>query len=177
MTSLTFHIFNFALQVSSEDYALMSKLLPPLDSLSQLHPDEVVQELAANLRAVIATHGAYRPENLTPPAASCSRNPETSTKNSSVQISEVKESRTGVCTSSRLPASSAGAKNRKPESPSKPFSDWLLEACDPNVPTRAFALRTLTQMVQLKDLEAVQAQEKVLMVCGFMLKHLFSPGK
>ncbi|XP_024138311.1 transport and Golgi organization protein 6 homolog [Oryzias melastigma] len=160
-------------QVSSEDYALMSKLLPPLDSLSQLHPDEVVQELAANLGAVIATHGAYRPENLTAPAASCSRNPETSAKNSSVQISEVKESRTGVCTSSRLPASSAGAKNpnRKPESPSKPFSDWLLEACDPNVPTRAFALRTLTQMVQLKDPEAVQAQEKVLMLFLENLEH------
>ncbi|RVE72154.1 hypothetical protein OJAV_G00059170 [Oryzias javanicus] len=157
-------------QVSSEDYGLMSKLLPPLDSLSQLHPDEVVQELAANLRAVIATHGAYRPENLT---ASSSRNPETSTKSSSVQISEVKASRTGVCTSSRLPASSGGAKNpnRTPKSPSKPFSDWLLEACDPNVPSRAFALRTLTQMVQLKDPEAVQAQEKVLMIFLENLEH------
>uniref|UniRef100_A0A8C7ZD72 Transport and golgi organization 6 homolog (Drosophila) n=1 Tax=Oryzias sinensis TaxID=183150 RepID=A0A8C7ZD72_9TELE len=145
-------------QVSSEDYALMSKLLPPLDSLSQLHPDGVIQELAANLRAVITTRGAYRPENLAAPAASCSGNPQTSTNGSTMQINEVKESRTPVRTSSPHPASSAGAKNsnRNPESPTKPLSDWLIEACDPNVPTRAFALRTLTQMVQLKDPETVQ---------------------
>uniref|UniRef100_A0A3P9MAW6 Transport and golgi organization 6 homolog (Drosophila) n=1 Tax=Oryzias latipes TaxID=8090 RepID=A0A3P9MAW6_ORYLA len=160
-------------QVSSEDYALMSKLLPPLDSLSQLHPDGVIQELAANLRAVIATHGAYRPENLAAPAARCSRNPKTSTNGSTMQINEVKESRTPVCTSSPHPASSAGAKNsnRNPESPIKPLSDWLLEACDPNVPTRAFALRTLTQMVQLKDPETVQAKEKVLMLFLENLEH------
>uniref|UniRef100_A0A3P9IVY3 Transport and golgi organization 6 homolog (Drosophila) n=1 Tax=Oryzias latipes TaxID=8090 RepID=A0A3P9IVY3_ORYLA len=160
-------------QVSSEDYALMSKLLPPLDSLSQLHPDGVIQELAANLRAVIATRGAYRPENLAAPAASCSRNPKTSTNGSTMQINEVKESRTPVRTSSPHPASSAGAKNsnRNPESPTKPLSDWLLEACDPNVPTRAFALRTLTQMVQLKDPETVQAKEKVLMLFLENLEH------
>ncbi|XP_004070206.1 transport and Golgi organization protein 6 homolog isoform X1 [Oryzias latipes] len=160
-------------QVSSEDYALMSKLLPPLDSLSQLHPDGVIQELAANLRAVIATRGAYRPENLAAPAASCSRNPKTSTNGSTMQINEVKESRTPVRTSSPHPASSAGAKNsnHNPESPTKPLSDWLLEACDPNVPTRAFALRTLTQMVQLKDPETVQAKEKVLMLFLENLEH------
>ena len=52
-----------------------------------------------------------------------------------------------------------------PAAPSAgPLSELLLEACDPDVPTRAVALRTLTRMVQTGDPEAVQAQEKVLTV-------------
>lgn len=46
----------------------------------------------------------------------------------------------------------------------KAFSDLLLEALDPDVPTRAAALRTLTHMLQNKTAEALQAQEKILNV-------------
>lgn len=51
-----------------------------------------------------------------------------------------------------------------PQSHFKGFSDVLLEASDPDVPTRAAALRELTQMVQQKRPEAMQAQEELLNV-------------
>lgn len=57
-------------------------------------------------------------------------------------------------------------------SPTKPFSDWLLEACDPDVPTRALALRILTQRVKNGDPEAVQAQEKVFMVSCLLVPYV-----
>ncbi|XP_008302694.1 transport and Golgi organization protein 6 homolog, partial [Stegastes partitus] len=147
-------------QLGADDYSSMSKLLLPLQTLSQRHPDVVVQELASNLRAVIATHGAYRPENLTAAAAgSSSRNPESAANHTS-------EAKTPV---GKPPASSAGSGTSDP--PAKPFSDWLLEACDPDVPTRAFALRVLNQRVQHGDPEAVQNQEKVLVLFLENLEH------
>lgn len=177
----------------------MWRLLPPLETLSQKHSDVVIQELASNLRAVIATHGAYRPENATA-VAQPSRNPETTATNNipfRKKQSETTDSQTSSHSSPpdssshgnthiRHPASSgrstagispegggrtSGTSNLCP--PTKPFSDWLLEACDPDVPTRAFALRVLTQMVQKENPEAVQAQEKVLMV-GYVLQLSYS---
>lgn len=179
----------------------MSRLLPPLETLSQKHSEVVIQELASNLRAVIATHGAYWPENLAA-AAQPSRNPQTTANNTSVPSrrtqemhTEANDSQTSPHSSStdstspgntyvRHPASSGGSEaGRSPKGrertsgtsdpcpPTKPFSDWLLEACDPDVPTRAFALRVLTKMVQNRNPEAIQAQEKVLMV-GFFVIYL-----
>lgn len=149
-------------QVSADDYSSMSKLLPPLQTLSQQHPDVFIQEVASNLSAVIATHGAYRPENLNAAAGSSSRNPE-STAN------DISGAKTPV---SKLPASSAGStRGSTSDPPSKPFSDWLLEACDPDVPTRAFALRVLNQKVHHRDPEAVQNQEKVLTLFLENLEH------
>lgn len=171
----------------------MSKLLLPLETLSQKHSDVVVQELASNLRTVIATHGAYWPENLTA-AAQASRNPETA-KNSSMPMQKKQKLETETNNSQTQPRlsspgsdlpSSTHRSNPAPSggsvsgihlehegrtlgtsahrSPTKPFSEWLLEACDPEVPTRALALRILTQRVKNGDPEAVQAQEKVFMV-------------
>ncbi|XP_038562281.1 LOW QUALITY PROTEIN: transport and Golgi organization protein 6 homolog [Micropterus salmoides] len=188
-------------QLSAEDYSSMSRLLPPLETLSQKHSEVVIQELASNLRAVIATHGAYWPENLAA-AAQPSRNPQTTANNTSVPSrrtqemhTEANDSQTSPHSSSpdstspgntyvRHPASSGGSEaGRSPKGrertsgtsdacpPTKPFSDWLLEACDPDVPTRAFALRVLTKMVQNRNPEAIQAQEKVLMLFLENLEH------
>ncbi|CAB1460296.1 unnamed protein product [Pleuronectes platessa] len=71
-------------ELGAEDYSSMSRLLSPLETLSQNHSDVVVQQLASNLRAVIATHGAIRPEDLTAAAAQASRKPETTVKNTNV---------------------------------------------------------------------------------------------
>lgn len=135
----------------------MSRLLPPLEALSQQHPDEVVQELASNLGAVIATHGAYRPENLAAPGGS--RNPEETAKKSKTK-SDAKNPQ-HLCPT----GGGGGFSSDGPDLIKKPLSDWLLEACDPDVPTRAVALRVLTQMVQRREPEAVRAQEKLLTVC------------
>ncbi|XP_071346556.1 transport and Golgi organization protein 6 homolog isoform X1 [Trachinotus anak] len=189
-------------QLSTEDNSSMSQLLPPLETLSQKHSDVVIQELASNLRAVIATHGAYWPENLTA-ATEASRNPpETAVKNNRVSSrkkqkvqTEENDSQTSPHSSPpdsespsnthiRHPVSSGGfAAGRTqqgggrttgtsvPHPSTESFSDWLLQACDPDVPTRAFALRVLTQMVQDKNPEAVQAQEKVLVLFLENLEH------
>lgn len=176
----------------------MSRLLPPLGTLSQMHSEVFIKELASNLRAVIATHGAYRPENLSA-TAQPTRNPETTSKNNSVPFrkkiqTEAKNSQTSSPPDSHLPSNTqrhpassggsaagispkgggetSGTSDRRP--PPKPFSDWLLEACDPDVPNRAFALRVLTQMVQKGNPEAVQGREKVLMVGCLVIYFSFS---
>lgn len=131
----------------------MLKLLPHLETLSQAHPVATVRDLAFSLRGVIATRGAYQPEDLAQPPGSCSP--------------------------TILPASAGGAAGVSPEqgsasvgssqTPRRAFSEVLLEALDPDVPTRAFALRELTQMLQSKTREAVQAQEEILRVSFLLL--------
>ncbi|XP_053175165.1 transport and Golgi organization protein 6 homolog isoform X1 [Scomber japonicus] len=191
-------------QLTAEDYSSMSRLLSPLETLSQKHPEVVVQELASNLRAVIATHGAYQPENLTAATtAHSSKDCETKPKkNNSVPLKKKKkihteannsqtsplspplDTNTPSSTHTGHPVSSGGSAagtspksggkssgSSDPSPPTKTFSDWLLEACDPDVPTRAFALRALTRMVQNSDPEAVLAQEKVLTLFLENLEH------
>ncbi|XP_043981739.1 transport and Golgi organization protein 6 homolog [Gambusia affinis] len=154
-------------QISAQDYSCMLKLLRPLEALAQQHPDVVIQELASNLRAVIATHGAYRPEN-TADAARCRGNPDETAKNSKAK-SEGRNQQTPV---SRFPQRpSPPSRSVHPDPSNKPLSDWLLEACDPDVPTRAVALRVVTRMVQHRHPEAVQAQEKVLTLFLENLEH------
>lgn len=163
----------------------MSKLLPPLEILSQQHPDVIIQELASNLRAVIATHGAYRPDSsseaISVTDAPPPRNHKTAVKN--VVKGEANDSHKPAQSHERLTASSggsgispgcegqiSGSSDSCP--PSKPISDWLIEACDPDVPTRAYALRVLTQMVKHRKPEAIQAQEKILTV-SYLVAALF----
>ncbi|XP_068170043.1 transport and Golgi organization protein 6 homolog isoform X2 [Antennarius striatus] len=180
-------------QVRAEDYSSMCGLLPLLETLSQMHPEGVVQQLAFNLRAVIATQGAYRPETSTadakpsgnPPGNPPDRtNQKLGTESNGLQRSphpspgsprnpptrqpSSEGSASGVC------SHTAGRTNATGEfctTSNKAFSDWLLEACDPDIPTRAAALRSLTQMVQKRNPEAVQAQEKILRLFQENLEH------
>ncbi|XP_034031600.1 transport and Golgi organization protein 6 homolog isoform X2 [Thalassophryne amazonica] len=173
-------------ELSPEDYVSMSSLLPPLETLSQKHPEVFIQELASSLRAVIATHGAYRPESLMAAARSSTNSgtkpqnrPAVHSKNIQTQPSnsQIRSQRSPPNTQSRHPVAPGGsAAGPVPgggysDPTPKPFSDWLLEACDPAVPTRAFALRQLVQMVQDRNPEAVQAQDKVLMLFLENLQH------
>uniref|UniRef100_A0A3Q2E9A6 Transport and golgi organization 6 homolog (Drosophila) n=1 Tax=Cyprinodon variegatus TaxID=28743 RepID=A0A3Q2E9A6_CYPVA len=142
-------------QVSPEDYSCMQRLLTPLEALSQQHPDVVIQELASNLRVVIATHGAYRPENLAD-VAGPDRN----------------DSRSQQAPQHHCPTDGGGASSSsQADLNDKPLSDWMLEACDPDVPTRAVALRVMTQMVRRRDPEAIQAQEKIFTLFLENLEH------
>lgn len=165
----------------------MSRLLLPLETLCQKHSDVVIQELASNLRSVIATHGAYRPTNLTTPAQPpkisetaknsmfSRKSPKLQTESSNLQAVPHSPLMDGnlPCNTGHPAASTStqddGSASRISDTcdSTKPFSEWLLEACDPDVPTRAFALRVLTQMVKNRHPEAVQAQEKVFMVGSF----------
>lgn len=132
----------------------MLKLLPVLEELSRVHSVAAVQEMAFGLRSVIATRGAFRPEDLrqqrtqvdhsgTPPQSSAS---DSSPPPAGVALKP------------------AGLSSQPPQTHFKGFPEVLLEALDPDVPTRAAALRELTQMVQHKRPEALQAQEEILNV-------------
>uniref|UniRef100_A0A3Q2Z2M7 Transport and golgi organization 6 homolog n=1 Tax=Hippocampus comes TaxID=109280 RepID=A0A3Q2Z2M7_HIPCM len=171
-------------QLSPDVYSSMSRLLRPLATLSQQHPEVFIQELASNLRAVIATHGAY---HLTSSAFSGSKDsnlPPKSDTLPSKKRSEIETKTPQTCPPSPLsvtnklkqshikePTSSEDSVAGETSHSSQAFSDWLLEACHPDVPTRAFALRKLTQMVQSRDQEIVQAQEKVLILFLENLDH------
>lgn len=123
----------------------MLKLLPHLETLSQAHSGASVRELAFSLRGVIATRGAYQPEDLGQPHRSCS-------------------SRDQQKSASRAERSPAAPQAGSPQRQLRAVSELLLEAFDPDVPTRAVALRELAQMIQSRRREAVQAQEQILRV-------------
>uniref|UniRef100_A0A3B4BMR7 Uncharacterized protein n=1 Tax=Periophthalmus magnuspinnatus TaxID=409849 RepID=A0A3B4BMR7_9GOBI len=159
------------------DYHSMSRLLSPLDTLSQLHSEVFIQELASNLKAVIATHGAYKPDDLSTFTAHSSLNSDTvQTKQTLKTTNKTKTTSTtnGSSSHPKVPLKQPATSENTNESinfPGKPLSDWILEACDPDVPTKAFALRGLTQLVQRKDPEMVQAQDKILVLFLENLKH------
>uniref|UniRef100_A0A4W5RE39 Transport and golgi organization 6 homolog n=1 Tax=Hucho hucho TaxID=62062 RepID=A0A4W5RE39_9TELE len=219
--------------LSAEDYSSMFRLLPPLEEISQRHPEVVIQELASDLRAAIATHGAYQPDNVTQATQYKSpktdnnvptkKNFKTQTRlysptlhnNASTRTTQTPNTRAPIQTcipnlrtqsisgdgdslaqkthpSQRVSSGSGqgpagvsapdggqsggrgcSSSSSEPSSgtPSRAFSDCLLGACDPEVPTRAVALRTLTQAIQNGDREALQNQEKVLTLFLENLEH------
>ncbi|KAG7333282.1 hypothetical protein KOW79_003417 [Hemibagrus wyckioides] len=234
-----------AAQLTPEDYSSMARLLPPLEQISQQHPELVIQELASDLRATIATRGAYHSDSVTNAAQCYSHSSYTQTKNQvtsqtkgnrvkpggtseslkahvsqNIEMQHVTQQSptiTHTCCSvtaqstasvpshsqntARLGTVSTSAEVReqaqsfqninlksftpKPAAskhisasntpttptPEKVFSEWLLEACDPDIPTRAMALRALTQCVKEGTTEALQARDKLLMIFLENLEH------
>lgn len=184
----------------------MAALLPPLEEISQQHPEPVIQELASDLRATIATHGAYRSESV-PRAASQHRPAQTTGHCSNTHPAKISSSKphsnptsntnhkdsTSASLSHTPPMSHPKhatdpvevpkvlSHSAKPKSgnafrqtaegvsdgsvpSSKVFSECLLEACDPDVPTRAVALRSLTRLCRDGGKEALDNKDKLLTV-------------
>lgn len=197
----------------------MAALLPPLEQISQQHPEPVIQGLASDLRATIATHGAYRSESV-PRAASQHRPAQTAGHSSNIHPAKTSSSkphtnstsikklnvpgqltstyshnsedtsvsrvRTPPVSHSKHPTVPAEAPkvsthSTEPKSvhavkqtakgiteesvpPSEVFSECLLEACDPDVPTRAVALRSLTRFCKDGDKVALQNKDRLLTV-------------
>lgn len=216
----------------------MARLLPTLYQISQQHPEPAIQGLASDLRAAIATRGAYRSDSVTNSAQYYSHSIYAQTKNKVTGqtkgnpvkpsgSSESPKSHVGqiiemphvieqspiipstycsvsaqstasvplhsqntvhldtVSTSAQVkkqtqsfhhidesrlksfglrPAASTCPSASTAPTPKKVFSDLLLEACDPDVPTRAMALRALTQCVKEGTKEALQFRDKLLLV-------------
>ncbi|KAG7468448.1 hypothetical protein MATL_G00142980 [Megalops atlanticus] len=212
------------MQLSAQDYASMSVLLPSLDRISQQHPDPVIQELAMDLRAAVATHGAFCPDSVTraaqpsgsqtdtatphtaprtpaPQKTHTVATPQTTPNTPASQATSLSECRKATASAgrgdrptrtpmveeispgaARSPAGAeppvtvpvgggSGAREPPTAFPSKAFSECLLEACHPDVPTRAVALRTLTRALQERNTEALQAQERVLTLFLENLEH------
>ena len=56
--------------MKSSDFAVLKQLLPLLEKVSSTYPDPVIQELAADLRITISTHGAFSTETVSVAAQS-----------------------------------------------------------------------------------------------------------
>lgn len=173
-----------SLQLKSSDFAVLKRLVPLLEEVSCTHPDPVIQELAADLRITICTHGAFSTETV-------------DTAAESVLGKKLGPGRTEACTA---PCQSPGAAGALPQHghscghPSAPreseeqtvhgepsavgpaaapsaessapaqLHELLLSAYDPQVPVRAAALRSLSSLIMQRDPEALQIQEKILQV-------------
>ncbi|XP_056334755.1 transport and Golgi organization protein 6 homolog isoform X2 [Danio aesculapii] len=174
-----------AAELTPDDYSSMAELLPYLEQISQQHPEPVIQELASDLRATIATHGAYHPKPVLKTAG------QHNTAHSPAQhANHSSNSSPATTSSSRAPSRSQipsqplshpkntadlGAKPKVKDfteiSPNKAFSECMLEACDPDVPTRAVAVRSLTRSLRDGDREALQNKDKLLMLFLENLEH------
>uniref|UniRef100_A0A672PGK3 Transport and golgi organization 6 homolog n=1 Tax=Sinocyclocheilus grahami TaxID=75366 RepID=A0A672PGK3_SINGR len=160
-----------AAELTADDYSSMDELLPHLEQISQKHPEPVIQELASDLRATIATHGAYRPKPV--PKTATQHSTAHSPAQPAVHSSKTPPASTPSSRGLSRPQTAGGIPdcgNSEPSS-SKAFSEWLLEACDPDVPSRAVALRSLTRSVRDRDKEALQNKDKLLTLFLENLEH------
>ncbi|XP_051513031.1 transport and Golgi organization protein 6 homolog isoform X1 [Myxocyprinus asiaticus] len=227
-----------AAELSADDYLSMATLLPPLEQISQQHPETVIQELASDLRATIATHGAYHPKTVS--RTDCQHNPDPSTSQPTGQSSNTlpanipssrllsipqtsPTSRRGDASPGQPPSTHSYSSEDTPRTlvsqvptssvsrpkhttdpgeapkvkdschgtepkpgqsagrianpgisegpPSKAFTECLLEACDPDVPSKSVALRSLTRSVRDGDKEALQNKDKLLTLFLENLEH------
>nr|XP_038954066.1 transport and Golgi organization protein 6 homolog isoform X3 [Rattus norvegicus] len=171
-----------AVQLKSSDFVVLKQLLPLLEKVSNTYPDPVIQELAVDLRITISTHGAFSTEAVSTAAQS--------TLNKKDPEQKIKEQR-----QTSYDASTEGTQNR-PEQEQNPlrtgqgssepctatsqppgnitteqFREVLLSACDPQVPTRAAALRTLSRWVEQREGRALEEQKKLLQIFLENLEH------
>lgn len=168
-------LLHFPLQLKSGDFAVLKQLLPLLEKVSNTYPDPVIQELAADLRITISTHGAFSTEAVSTAAQSTlnKKEPEQETE-------EQRQTSHGTSTEGAQnhpkqeqnpPRTSQGSSEPCAATSQPPghitteqFREVLLSACDPQVPTRAAALRTLSRWVEQREARALEEQKKLLQV-------------
>ncbi|XP_036297255.1 transport and Golgi organization protein 6 homolog [Pipistrellus kuhlii] len=183
-----------AVQLKSSDFAALKQLLPLLERVSNTHPDPVIQELAADLRITISTHGAFSTEAVSVAAQSTlsKRDPErkmeerqqtsherytdVSVTHLEQQQSHAKSSQTGLKSSAPLipqevsePSTTANQKSGSITT--EQLQEVLLSAYDPQIPTRAAALRTLSRWIEQREARALEVQEKLLKIFLENLEH------
>ncbi|XP_021076083.1 transport and Golgi organization protein 6 homolog [Mus pahari] len=163
-----------AVQLKSSDFAVLKQLLPLLEQVSSTYPDPVIQELAADLRITISTHGAFSTEAVSTAAQS--------TLNQKDPGQEIEQRQTGPDISTegaqKCPRTGQGSSEPCTATSQPPgnitteeFREVLLSACDPQVPTRAAALRTLSRWVEQREARALEEQKKLLQIFLENLEH------
>lgn len=183
-----------AVQLKSSDFAVLKQLLPLLEKISSTHPDPVIQELAVDLRITISTHGAFSTEAVSMAAQSTlnKKDPEgkieKQQQTSLERDTDVSQSLLGQ-QQSHEKSNQTGLKSDAPFIPqgiSKPgtttnqkrgsvtteqLQEVLLSAYDPEIPTRAAALRTLSHWIEQREARVLEVQEKLLKVFLENLEH------
>uniref|UniRef100_G3WCW0 Transport and golgi organization 6 homolog n=1 Tax=Sarcophilus harrisii TaxID=9305 RepID=G3WCW0_SARHA len=192
-------ILGGAIQLKSSDFEVLQKLVPLLEEVSSTYPEPVIQELAADLRITICTHGAFSTEAVNaaaeatvkkkePGGGKLEGRPYTRAQRSSDGLqphgdmaSPTESPSTalptpptvqGTSPRQQRPLAESAAANQGPRSlgPER-FQEVLLSAYDPEVPTRAAALRTLSCWIEQRAPQALQAQEKLLKVFLENMEH------
>lgn len=183
-----------AVQLKSSDFAVLKQLLPLLEKISNTYPDPVIQELAADLRITISTHGAFSTEAVSVAAQSTlnkkdperkieeqqqtshERNTDVSNSHLEQQQSHEKSNQTGLKSSAPLipqevsePSTTANQKSGSITT--EQLQEVLLSAYDPQIPTRAAALRTLSRWIEQREARALEVQEKLLKIFLENLEH------
>ncbi|XP_075289446.1 LOW QUALITY PROTEIN: transport and Golgi organization protein 6 homolog [Opisthocomus hoazin] len=181
-----------AVQLQSGDFAVLKRLVPLLEELSRTYPEPLTQELAADLRIAICTHGACSPETVGAAADSVlGKKPGVGTQ-SPADIPDGAPRPGGGRAPSRHGRSSPAASQERSEEQSvnrepsatgpapAPCADspalgglqeLLISAYDPQPPCRAAALRRLATLIMQRDPEALRLREKLLQVFLENMQH------
>uniref|UniRef100_A0A674JV88 Transport and golgi organization 6 homolog n=1 Tax=Terrapene triunguis TaxID=2587831 RepID=A0A674JV88_9SAUR len=166
-----------AVQLKSGDFAILKQLVPLLEEISRIHPEPVIQQLAADLRITICTHGAFSTQTVGSAAHSTlgekigsSRsggqthaNPTESPEDKTAGLSLGPPQSNENCSHTNSSMATA-------HSP-QPLQELLLSAYDPEIPVRAAALRGLSRLIEQRDPDGLQAQEKLLKVFLENMEH------
>ncbi|XP_061450194.1 transport and Golgi organization protein 6 homolog isoform X2 [Rhineura floridana] len=183
-----------AVQLKPADFAALKGLVPLLEDVSHIHPEPVVQELAADLRITICTHGAFSTETVCSAAHSTlgksdakgavrarpgmsqdstERSPGEAPGTKAALPQNHTESSSAADRVSTVPRGRLSAENSaaEPGSGSGDLQELLLSVYDPDIPARAAALRRLSRLIEQRDQEALKIQEKLLKVFLENLEH------
>uniref|UniRef100_A0A8C4X7P0 Transport and golgi organization 6 homolog n=1 Tax=Erpetoichthys calabaricus TaxID=27687 RepID=A0A8C4X7P0_ERPCA len=167
-----------AAELKSEDYTALKHILPLLQDISDHHHEVIIQELASDLRITIATHGAFTPETVTHAAHRTinQKGQEQLKEQTVIKESSFPDKQSKI--KQDIPINLVGTNCNNDQSKDhgncedeKLVSECILEAVHPDIPTRATALRQLTQMIKSKNAEAVNCEEKILLVFLENLEH------
>ncbi|XP_025776341.1 transport and Golgi organization protein 6 homolog [Puma concolor] len=181
-----------AVQLKSGDFAVLKQLLPLLEKVSNVYPDPVIQELAADLRITISTHGAFSTDAVSVAAQSTLNRKDPEGKIEEQQQTSHEKNSNGSDLEqqqSREKSRQMGLKSHTPPiaqeaSVSRTTTNYksgsittdqlqevILSAYDPQIPTRAAALRTLSCWIEQREAKALEMQEKLLKIFLENLEH------
>ncbi|NXW09334.1 TNG6 protein, partial [Fregetta grallaria] len=176
-----------AVQLQSGDFTVLKRLVPLLEELSRTYPEPLTQELAADLRIAICTHGAFSPGTVGAAADGVLGKKPGAGAQSPAGIPSGAPSPGGSRAPPRHGCGSPSAPMERSEEQSVshepgtagPMSapcvdspapaglqELLVSAYDPQPPGRAAALRCLSSLITQRDPEALRLQEKLLQVLG-----------
>uniref|UniRef100_K7FQ13 Transport and golgi organization 6 homolog n=1 Tax=Pelodiscus sinensis TaxID=13735 RepID=K7FQ13_PELSI len=172
-------------QLKSGDFAVLKQLVPLLEEISHVHPEPVIQELAADLRITICTHGAFSTPTVGTAAQSALGKTAGASWSGGQAHGRAEDAAAALSPGQPRSAESASHTSRNPTpkgedgasttqtqcpagTPPQELQELLLSAYDPEIPVRAAALRSLSRLIEQRDPGGLGAQEKLLKVQVFL---------
>nr|XP_025040007.1 transport and Golgi organization protein 6 homolog [Pelodiscus sinensis] len=177
-----------AVQLKSGDFAVLKQLVPLLEEISHVHPEPVIQELAADLRITICTHGAFSTPTVGTAAQSALGKTAGASWSGGQAHGRAEDAAAALSPGQPRSAESASHTSRNPTpkgedgasttqtqcpagTPPQELQELLLSAYDPEIPVRAAALRSLSRLIEQRDPGGLGAQEKLLKVFLENMEH------